>query len=198
MSLYMPGYDTVSELWSEIAYSCSPDLADHRYNGPIKIFLSDHWVGSFNYMGEVLKSHRLEHMVDYYQVGMFHTEEQFYCVDVMHKSKPRRYMTRDLEQFDTKDLPLAKVSGKILSISLKALQVIDSVYMNTVWTKRVKIDTTNGEVYAYVANPDCLTKYDYHTKKWNLVSDMTYCASKPKMITVGVENRYALPDMQCS
>lgn len=169
--------DKVDTLWEGLSLNYTPDVAELRYGGPVKVFLA----GGFSDGAKVNKflvDNGLRHSIDHQTVSFkAHTQGKFCLYENLNK---KAFPFEDFMFIGhhgivhPQPLTTRLIRGRIISCSLKALSAFDRYYRNTIATSRIPIRTnplhSNGisTAYAYMHRLSYLFNIDdssYRIKK---------------------------------
>jgi len=186
---------------ADVKYSVTPDLAELRYYGSgIPVFLWDN-LQDYNTISAVLGSLPLE---DCYESKYFSalTAGKFvpwYNMDDSKDSFPA-YCLEEYEDLAFLDVPEYTVSkpkqikGKVVMLSLEALQELDQYYENQhIFTRcKVKILPSQWskdcyEVFAWFNNVDQISSFDTETSEYILDKNIDLTPFKESSAPTGPE-----------
>lgn len=176
-------------IWADVTNSFTPDIAKLRFDGPIPLFLYGD-ISRHNATFEFMKRKGLLPTDDFTTMSVHATTRSPF--HAFHNEHPEKEYS-DYAFLPNKklcNLPLTtrKLRGKLLSVSLRGIQVFDRYYFNQVRTQRVfvKLDMMHMGIdaaWVYAFKPDRVLKKDdrgmYHEhgnlklKPFNFVQDTT-------------------------
>lgn len=145
--------------WEGLALNYTPDMAEKRYGGPVKIFIAGSLSDGVN-LNKFYVDNDLKHTVDCQSVSFKAITQGKFCF----------YENLDTKKFPFEDflfinhhnivgprqLTSRLIRGRIISCSLKALAAFDRYFRNTIATTRIPVRMnplqSNGisTAYAYM------------------------------------------------
>ena len=177
-------FDLKQELEYDIQMNFTPDLTSLRYYGAgIPVFLYDE-LSDYSNLASALDNCK--------PLSSNFTTTEFSAM-TMDKYVPFKNVSDNQGYYDTYMLQtvkhlsrlysgtveLRRVKGKLITMSLDALQDIDRYYTNGISYNRKVISIKPNErskvvykVFAYFADVDMITKYDPHKKEYKLLNGM--------------------------
>lgn len=152
----MSAPDKTDTFWEGLSLNYTPDTAERRYGGPVKIFFA----GSFSDavpLNKFYQENDLKHQGDCQSVSFKAITQGKFCLYENLNKKAFPFddflFIKHHDFVGPQPLTSRLVRGRIISCSLKALSAFDRYFRNTIATQRIPIRTnplhSNGISTAY-------------------------------------------------
>lgn len=142
--------------WEGLSLNYTPDTAERRYGGPIRIFITGSLSDSIP-LNKFYRENGIEPQRDYQSVSFKAITQGKFCLYENLNKKVSPFddflFIRHHSFAGPQPLTSRLVRGRIISCSLKALSAFDRYFLNTIATQRIPIRTnplhSNGISTAY-------------------------------------------------
>lgn len=179
-----------------VQYNYTNDMPIQRYTGPKPVLLYgslQDFADYTNLLQKALPGVKCEATKDYRVLSYVVTTAQKFCMVQEEKQREDRayehamFFSKPYQEASGQKLEALPVQGRLVSVSLKGLRVLDYYYRNQYRSNRLRVKlNTNAQnphdwAYMYHLPPARTFKYDAHAKKNVLKEGIAFTPFTPLM-----------------